>query len=60
MVYDLEKNKSVVDINADKEFQAASMIKPFVALAFFHQVKLGKLKYGPKSRRKMASPANEL
>ena len=53
MVYDLEKNKSVIDINADKEFQAASMIKPFVALAFFHQVKTGKLKYGPKSRRKM-------
>jgi beta-lactamase class A len=53
MVYDLEKNKSVIDINADKNFQAASMIKPFVALAFFHQVKTGKLKYGPKSRRKM-------
>ena len=53
MVYDLEKNESVIDINADKEFQAASMIKPFVALAFFHQVKAGKLKYGPKSRRKM-------
>jgi beta-lactamase class A len=53
MVYDLETNKSVIDINADKEFQAASMIKPFIALAFFHQVEAGKLKYGPKSRRKM-------
>jgi len=53
MVYDLETNKSVIDINADQEFQAASMIKPFVALAFFHQVKVGKIKYGPKSRRKM-------
>jgi len=53
MVYDLEKNKSVVDINADHAFQAASMIKPFVALAFFHQVKEGKIKYGPKSRRKL-------
>ncbi|MGB3212215.1 MAG: serine hydrolase [Desulforhopalus sp.] len=53
VVYDLEKDKSVIDINADQEFQAASMIKPFVALAFFHQVKVGKLKYGPKSRRKM-------
>jgi beta-lactamase class A len=53
MVYDLETNKSVIDINADQEFQAASMIKPFIALAFFHQVKVGKLKYGPKSRRKM-------
>jgi beta-lactamase class A len=53
MVYDLEKNRSVIAINADQEFQAASMIKPFVALAFFHQVNLGKLKYGPKSRRQM-------
>jgi beta-lactamase class A len=53
MVYDLAKDQSVVDINANKEFQAASMIKPFVALAFFHQVKQGKYKYGPKSRRKM-------
>jgi beta-lactamase class A len=53
MVYDLEKNESVIDINADQEFQAASMIKPFIALAFFHQVKAGKLKYGSQSRKKM-------
>lgn len=53
MVYDLEKDLSVVDINANKLFQAASMIKPFVALAFFDKVKRGKLKYGPKSRRMM-------
>lgn len=55
MVYDLEKDRLIVDINADHQFQAASMIKPFVALAFFHQVKAGKFKYGPKSRRKMAA-----
>lgn len=55
MVFDLANGKSVVDINADRKFQAASMIKPFVALAFFHQVKQGKLKYGPKSRRHMAA-----
>lgn len=53
VVYDLEKNKSVLAINADQDFQAASMIKPFVALAFFHQVKIGKLHYGPKSRQQM-------
>ncbi len=53
MVYDLEKNESVIDINADQEFQAASMIKPFIALAFFHQVKSGKLIYGSQSRRKL-------
>lgn len=53
MVYDLERDKSIVDINADLKFQAASMIKPFVALAFFHQAKKGKFVYGPKSRRKL-------
>lgn len=55
MVYDLEKDKPIININADKEFQAASMIKPFVALAFFHEVKQGRFKYGPKSRRKLAA-----
>ena len=29
------------------------MIKPYVALAFFHQVKAGKLHYGPTSRKHM-------
>lgn len=53
VVYDLERDKTVVDINANSSFQAASMIKPFVALAFFNQVKKGKIKYGPKSRAKM-------
>ncbi len=53
MVVDLTNGKSVVDINANQVFQAASMIKPFVALAFFHQAKEGKFIYGPKSRAKM-------
>lgn len=53
VVYDLTREKSIVDINADQIFQAASMIKPFVALAFFHKVKEGTLIYGPKSRRQM-------
>ncbi len=53
VVYDLGRDKTLVDINANQTFQAASMIKPFMALAFFHQVEKGKLIYGPKSRRKM-------
>ncbi len=53
MVYDLANDVAIVDINANQEFQAASMIKPFIALAFFNQVKHGKFKYGPKSRRYM-------
>jgi beta-lactamase class A len=55
MVYDLEKDLPIININADQEFQAASMIKPFVALAFFHEVKQGKIKYGPKGRRNMVA-----
>jgi len=53
MVYDFTRDMCVVDINANQAFQAASMIKPFVALAFFHQAKTGKIIYGPKSRRRM-------
>jgi beta-lactamase class A len=53
LVYDFTRGANLVDINADSSLQAASMIKPFVALAFFLKVKEGKLKYGPKSRRKM-------
>lgn len=53
MVYDLENDRSLVDINANVEFQAASMIKPFVALAFFHQVREGKLQYDTKSKKQM-------
>jgi beta-lactamase class A len=53
IVYDLNHNKTLVNINADRVFQAASMIKPFLALAYFHQVKAGKLRYTRKSRRIM-------
>jgi beta-lactamase class A len=53
MVYDLESDRNLVDINADVPFQAASMIKPFVALAFFHRVKEGRLQYDAASKRQL-------
>ena len=53
LVYDLYNEEEVVSINADFPMQAASMIKPFVALAFFHRVSEGELRYGPRSRRNM-------
>ena len=53
MVYDLESDRKLADINAEVKFQAASMIKPFVALAFFHRVKEGRLQYDKQSRRQM-------
>ncbi len=52
-VYDFKLKRKLVDINEDLPMQGASMLKPFFALAFFHQVKAGKLKYGRKSRRKL-------
>lgn len=53
MVYDLENDRSVAGINANIEFQAASMIKPYVALAFFHKVREGRLQYNEQSKRQM-------
>lgn len=52
-VYDFTTGKKLVDINEDVQFQAASLVKPFFAMAFFHKVKQGRLIYGPKSRRHM-------
>ncbi len=54
-VYDLTSGEKLVDINEDKPMQAASLVKPFFAMAFFHMVREGKLKYGPKSRRKLTA-----
>ena len=51
MVYDVENGQPLANINGNQLFQAASMIKPLVALAFFHQVQAGKLSYTPKARQ---------
>jgi beta-lactamase class A len=53
VAYDLSSNSYVASVNAQRSFQAASMIKPFVALAFFHQVDKGKATYTPQHRRMM-------
>lgn len=53
LVRDLTTGTTLASINENSPRQAASMIKPFLALAFFHQVKAGKLSYGPSSRRHM-------
>jgi beta-lactamase class A len=50
-VYDFTTGEKLVTINEDDQFQAASLIKPFIAAAFFHRVKIGDFIYGPKSRR---------
>ena len=52
-VYDLEQDRNIVSINGDMDFQAASMIKPFVALAYFHLVNENKLAYNSQARGKL-------
>ncbi|MET0067764.1 MAG: serine hydrolase [Candidatus Thiodiazotropha sp.] len=52
-VFDFTTGQKLVTINEDVQFQAASLVKPFIAAAFFHKVKAGSLIYGPKSRRHM-------
>ncbi|MCL1981074.1 MAG: class A beta-lactamase-related serine hydrolase [Proteobacteria bacterium] len=51
--YDLSTDSYLVSINLNQSFQAASMIKPFVALAFFHQVDKGKVAYTSQHRQMM-------
>ena len=52
-VFDFTSGEKLVGINEDVQFQGASLVKPFFALAFFHRVKVDGLSYGPKSRRHM-------
>ena len=52
-VYDFTTGEKLVTINEDMQFQAASLVKPFVAAAYFHLVEEGKLTYASKSRRYM-------
>jgi beta-lactamase class A len=52
-VYDFTTGEKLVTINEDVQFQAASLVKPFIAAAFFHRVEQGELIYGRKSRRHM-------
>lgn len=53
VVYDFSSGQKLASINETTQLQAASMIKPYLALAFFHQVQSGKLIYGSTSRRHM-------
>jgi len=53
VAYDLTNNTYLASINSQSSFQAASMIKPFVALAFFDQVNKGKMQYSATHRQMM-------
>ena len=53
LVYDFTSRQKLVSINENSKLQAASMITPYLALAFFHQVDTGRIIYGSASRRHM-------
>jgi len=52
-VYDFTAGEKLVSINEDEQFEAASMVKLFIAAAFFCRVEKGELVYGNNSRRHM-------
>ncbi|MBU1701313.1 MAG: class A beta-lactamase-related serine hydrolase [Candidatus Eisenbacteria bacterium] len=49
-IYDFTKSKKLVSINEDVPRQAASMIKPFVALAYFYKASEDRKRYPYNSR----------
>ncbi len=55
LVYDLRGDRLLASIHDDKPRQCASMVKPFVALAFFHEASRGRFIYGPKSCEKFTA-----
>ena len=52
-VFDFTTGEKLVAINEDTPLQGASLVKTFFALAYFHKVKKGKLKYGSTAKRHM-------
>lgn len=53
LVHDFTTNRYLATLNADIAYQSASMIKPFIALAFFYKVQEGELDYSAERRRRM-------
>ncbi len=58
-VHTLHDDRTWVAINADRPLQSASMVKPFVALAFLHLSARGRLVYGPRSRANLEAMIQE-
>jgi len=52
-VYDFASGQKLVTINEDKQLQAASMVKPFFALAYLHEVRYERKKYTPHAKEMM-------
>ncbi len=53
LVYDFTSRRFLVTINTGLPYQSASMIKPFIALAFFNKVEEGQFDYTPYHQERM-------
>ena len=53
LVYDFTSRRFLVTINTGLPYQSASMIKPFIALAFFNKVQEGQFDYTPLRQERM-------
>lgn len=53
VVYDFTTDSKLVSINEDTPLAAASLIKPLIALAYFHEVSAGRKPYRSDERRRM-------
>ena len=53
VIYDVTKQKKVVSINEDQTMMAASLIKNFIMLAYFHEVKHKRLEHTAENRGKL-------
>lgn len=53
IVYDFTLGRELANINGAVSLQAASMIKPYLALALLHQVEAGRITYDATARRHM-------
>lgn len=52
-VFDFTSGEKLVAINEDSPLQGASLVKTFFALAYFHKVQAGQLKYGSTAKTHM-------
>jgi beta-lactamase class A len=50
VVYDVTQQKKIVSINEDRPMMAASLIKNFVMLAYFHQVRHSRMHHTNRNR----------
>ncbi|MFC1697212.1 serine hydrolase [Nanoarchaeota archaeon] len=53
VIYDFSTGQKLVSINEDIPRQCASMFKPYIMLAYFHEVSKGRQKYNKSTKRKL-------